>query len=220
MNRLLASRSLCMLLLVLAVPALATGEEKSFQDRITPEMRTTLTKVNAIHNLRDQATIDDAVEELHRLIAKSDPEIIVPLAVPHLLRLAPRDTQTRAVLRQAVANGWLEESLAHAFLVQAGDTPGPHIDALLKLVDSEKAETRSRALLALGACGKHAEPALTKLRNIIATAKVNPDDYRRDYMLGEQVPDYVNAHTAILQIEAALKSGAGFQPATPNDTAE
>jgi hypothetical protein len=91
----------------------------------------------------DREAIDDAVTELHQELARSDLKRLVPLAVPHLIRLAPRDTATRMLLRKALANGWLDEFVARMYLVQAGDTPGTHVAALLKAVGSADRPFRS-----------------------------------------------------------------------------
>ncbi len=175
------------------------------KDPITSEMRAVLARVNQVHQGLPQKEIDDAIEALHREMARADPGVFVPLAVPHLLRLVPTDTRTRAVLRDALAKGWLEPQLAHAFLVQAGDAPEPHIQALRKDLESKDAKVRARAMSALGACGKAAAAALPQLRKVVENAKADPDDYRRDYTLADLVPEHVHAHWAIQQIEAALK---------------
>lgn len=124
------------------------------KDPITPGMRKALGQINQIHTRMDQKRIDDAVEALHKEIGIQDPKVFVPLAIDHLLRLAPKDTRTRILLRRALARGWLEEQMARAFLVQAGDTPGPHIKQLMKDMESNNAKIRARAMVALGACGK------------------------------------------------------------------
>src|SRR5437764_9135215 len=104
---------------------------------LTAEMRQALERINKLHGGMNQKDIDDAVGALHREIARHDPRAFVPLAVPHLIRLAPRDTQTRVLLRKALARGWLEEQATRAYLVQAGDTPGPHIRPLVKALDDK-----------------------------------------------------------------------------------
>jgi len=61
-------------------------------DPITAGMRAALGKANAAHTGMDRKAIDDAVAQLHREIGRSEPKVFVPLAVPHLMRLAPHDT--------------------------------------------------------------------------------------------------------------------------------
>jgi hypothetical protein len=174
------------------------------KDPITDEMRQALDRANKVHNGMDRKTIDEAVEELHREIVKHDPAVFVPLAVRHLLLLAPKDTRTRAVLRRALAGGWIEEPLARAFLIEAGDTPGPHVAVLIKCLDSDNAKVRSRAMNALGACREHGASALPRLKQVVEKAKADPSDYRRAYNSTQEVPEHVQAHRAITRIEAAL----------------
>jgi hypothetical protein len=178
---------------------------RSAGDPITPQMRQSLQRIGKIHGGMDQETIDAAVESLHGDISRYDPKVFVPLAVPYLLRLAPRDTQTRLLLRRALANGWMEEEFTRACLVQAGDTPGPHIRALMKALDDPDAKVRMRAAHALGATGAAGAPALPKLRAMVARAKADPTDFDRAYTLRDQMPEHVVAHVAIQQIESARK---------------
>jgi hypothetical protein len=168
-------------------------------------MRAALVKANEVHNKMDQKVIDDAVEALHVEIARQPSEVFVPLAAPHLLRLAPRDTRTRVLLRQVLEKGWMEEALTRAFLVQAGDTPGPHVKWLTEVLDAKDPKVRIRAMGGLSACGAAAAPALPKLREIIKAANPDPNDFRRAYTLTDEVPEHVHANWAILRIEAAMK---------------
>ena len=77
-------------------------------DPITPGMRAALARIDTVHAGVDRTTID-AVEDLHRELATQDPKVFAPLVVRRLMRLAPQDTQTRALLRKARAEKWLEE---------------------------------------------------------------------------------------------------------------
>ncbi len=174
------------------------------KDPLTPDMRTALAKINKIHGGMERETIDEAVAEFHRVIAKSDPKVFVQFAVPHLMRLAPKDIQTRQLLRKALVNGWMDEFLLRAFLIQAGDEPGPHLRAMIKALDSKDAKTRRSALQALPAVGKEGSDALPKLRDIVTKAKADPSDYVRDYTIVDAVPEHVLAHWAITRIEAAI----------------
>jgi hypothetical protein len=174
------------------------------ESEITAEMRAALERINKIKKGSEQKEIDEAVEALNKEIARLNPKVFVPLAVPHLLRLAPKDTRTRALLRQALEKGWIEEQLARAFLVQAGDPPEPHIKQLVKELDGADSKIRTRAINALSACGAAAEPALPKLREIVKNAKADPNDYSRAFTSRDEAPEHVRAHWAIRIIEAAL----------------
>ncbi len=174
-------------------------------DPITAAMRDALAKINKVHAGMEQKAIDDAVVELHREIARQDSKVFVPLAVPHLMRLAPHDTATRVLLRKALAEGWLGEFAARMYLVQAGDTPGPHVEAMLKAVGGTDQKARRAAIEALRGVGVAAADALPKLRGIIEAAKADPSDYRRAYTLQDEVPEHVLAYWAVIAIEAALK---------------
>jgi hypothetical protein len=183
-------------------------------DPITAEMRAALTKANAVHDRMDWKVVDDAVTELHREIARHDPKVFVPLAVPHLMRLAPRDTATRVLLRKALAEGWLDEFAARTYLVQAGDTPGPHVTALIQAVGGPDRKARRAALNALRGVGAAGADALPALRKLVDDAKADPADYRRAYTARDEVPDHVLAYWAITRIEADLKAPA-IPPAVP-----
>ncbi len=172
---------------------------------MTAEMRQVLERVNKVHAGMAQKDIDEAVQALHREIARHDPKVLVPLAIHQLMRLVPRDTQTRVLLRQALAKGWLEAHATRASLVQAGDTPGPHIRALLKALDDKDPRVRIRAVKALGDTGAAGAEALPKLRKIVAKARADPADYDRAYTPRNPMPELVVAHHAILRIEAALR---------------
>jgi hypothetical protein len=190
------------------VPLFAAGELQATQpktDPITPQMREALARVNKVHAGMDRKAIDDAVGALHEEIARQEPEVFVPLAVPHLMRLAPQDTQTRAVLRRALAKGWIAEELARTYLVQAGDAPGPHIKHLIEAMEDKDPKVRVRAIEALGGCGTAAAPALPRLRQLVKDAKADPADFSRAYTSVDEAPVHVRAHWAILVIEAASK---------------
>jgi hypothetical protein len=189
-------------------------------DPVTAGMRAALAKANVVHAGMDREAIDDAVTELHQELARSDPKRLVPLAVPHLIRLAPRDTATRMLLRKALADGWLDEFVARMYLVQAGDTPGTHVAALLKAVGSADRKARRAALGALGGVGAAGASALPALRAIVDDAKADPADFRRAYTIRDEVPDQVLAHRAITRIEEDLKSLATPSAAQRDSGAE
>jgi hypothetical protein len=115
------------------------------------------------------------------------------------------------LLRKALADGWLDEFVARMYLVQAGDTPGTHVAALLKAVGSADRKARRAALGALGGVGAAGADALPVLRAIVDDAKADPADFHRAYTIRDEVPDHVLAHRAITRIEEDLKS-----PATPS----
>jgi hypothetical protein len=94
------------LLLIIAAAAIADEGSPPRKDPLTAEMRDVLVRANKVHNKMDRKEIDDAVEALHAEIARQPSEVFVPLAVPHLLRLAPKDTKTRVVLRQALEKSY------------------------------------------------------------------------------------------------------------------
>ncbi len=177
-------------------------------DPVTADMRAALDKVNAVHAGMDRKVVDDAVNELHREVRRHDPAVFVPLAVPHLMRLAPHDTATRVLLRKALAEGWLAEFTARTDLVQAGDTPGPHVAAMLRAVGGPDRKARRAALAALGGVGAAGADALPALRKIMDDAKADPADYRRAYTARQEVPDHVLAYWAITRIEAAVPTPA------------
>src|SRR5690349_11323496 len=87
---------------------------------ITPDVRKSLARINAIHSGMKPVAIAEAVTALHADIARLDPRGFVPLAVPHLMRLAPRDPRTVALLHKALDKGWLDPYLARTFLVAVG----------------------------------------------------------------------------------------------------
>jgi hypothetical protein len=195
--------SVCATFLV-AVGVRGAETPESAQDPITGEMRHALGRINKVHNAMDQKDIDEAVEALHGEIARHEPTVFLPLAIPHLMRLAPRDTQTRVLLRRALARSWLQEEIVRAYLVKAGDAPGPHIKALVKALDDTDPKVRTRAAKALGATGAAGAAALPKLREIVAKARADPSDYRRAYTLSHPMPEHIIAHDAILEIESVL----------------
>lgn len=180
-------------------------------DPITAEMRAALAEANPVHTGMDRKAIDDAVAQLHREIAKHDPKVFVPLAVPHLMRLAPHDTATRVLLRKALADGWLDESTARMYLVQAGDPPKPHIAAMLKAVGGNDPKARRAALTALRGVGAAGADALPALRKFVIDAKAPQTDFERDYTLRNPAPDHILAWWAVNAIEAAVK-GAAAKP--------
>ncbi|MEI6808732.1 MAG: hypothetical protein WCN95_08415 [bacterium] len=171
-------------------------------DPITAEMREALGRINRIHSGMDQRVIDEAVEALHGEIERHKAEVFVGLAVPHLMCLAPKDTRTRILLRRAMAKHWIDEDSARAWLVLAGDPPQPHIDALIQALERPTPQGRARAMEALRACGAYGKPALPKLRKVIESAKADPRDFDRAYMVTQEVPEHVLAHWAILAIGA------------------
>jgi hypothetical protein len=175
------------------------------KDPITASMREALARINKVHGGMSAKVIDEAVEAFHKEVARQDPKVFVPLAVPHLMRLAPHDTQTRILLRKALDKGWLDEDLARMYLVQSGDTPAPHIQALDKGLEVADRKARIRAIRALGGCGALAEPALPKLRDIVAKANAPKEDYRRAYTSADKVPEHVHADWAIKSIESAIE---------------
>jgi hypothetical protein len=175
------------------------------KDPITPEMLAALGRINSIHLGMDRKTVDEAVEDLHREIAKHDPKVFVPLIIPQLLNLVPQDTQTRILLRRALSEGWLDEYHARVLLVRAGDTPDPHVKVLLKALDNPDAKKRRIALQMVGGLGAEGREAVSKLKKIIADAKADPSDYSRDFTSTDEVPNHVLAYWSMIQIEAALK---------------
>jgi hypothetical protein len=180
------------------------AQSRPATDPITPEMRQALARIAKVHAGIAAAVIDEAVEALHGEIRRHDPKVFVPLAIPYLMRLAPRDTQTRIVLRRALANGWMEVEFTRACLVQAGDTPEPHLKALVKALDAPDAKVRTRAIWALGATGAAGAPALPKLREIVANARADPADFKRAYTARDEMPEHVAADVAIRRIESDL----------------
>ena len=172
------------------------------KDPLTAEMREALRRINEVHSGMKQQAIDEAVTAFHAEIARHDPKVFVQYAVPHLIRLAPRDTQARTLLRRALANGWIEPHYARGFLVQAGDNPEPHVKALMKELADQDAVVRARAIQGLAMCGPAAAAALPALRKIVSDAKAPREDFRRAYTLASEVPEHVRAHWAIGLIEA------------------
>ncbi len=182
--------------------------QRPAKDPITTEMREALSRMNQIHSGMEQQAIDDAVTALHVEIARHDPKVFVHYAIPHLIRMAPRDTQTRVLLRRALANGWIEPHYARGFLVQAGDNPQPHVKALMKELADKEAAVRGRAMTGLAMCGPAAAAALPALRKIVSDAKAPREDFRRAYTLTSGAPEHVRAHWAIGSIEREKKSEA------------
>jgi hypothetical protein len=180
----------------------SAASESGPKSEITSEMRVALERINTIKKGSEQQVIDEAVDALNKEIARLDPKVFVPLAAPHLLRLAPKDSRTRALLRQALEKGWIEEQLTRAFLIQAGDNPEPHIKQLVKDLESVDAKVRSRAINAIGGCGAAASPALPKLREIVKKAKADPNDFSRAFTCLDEVPEHIRAFWAITIIEA------------------
>jgi hypothetical protein len=190
---------------ILAV--IVAGAASPWIDPITAEMRASLGRINAVHSGMTRKAVADAVDRFHRDIARIDSGLFVFMAVPHLMRLAPRDARTRALIHRAMAKGWIEEELCRAFLVQSGDGIAENVKALIKGLDARDVKKRKRAMVALGACSKAGAPALPRLREIIRKAKADPSDYRRAYTLADEVPEHVRAHWAASVIEAAIKDG-------------
>jgi hypothetical protein len=172
-------------------------------DPITAEMRAALGRASRAHAGMDRKALDEAIEDLHREIAKHDAKVFVPLAIPCLMALAPKESRTRTVLRKALAGGWLAEPTARALLVQAGDTPGPHVKAMLKALAAKEATVRRAALEAARGFGAEGEELLPALRKILADSKGDPNDFRRAYASTRDVPEHVLASWAIQGIEAA-----------------
>ncbi len=184
--------------------ATVIGVGPPWRDPITAGMREALGHANKVHNLMPVKVVDDAVDALHRAIARENPGVFVPMAISHLIRLAPKDVRTRVLLREALAKGWMEPGLTRGLLVRAGDDSGPHVKALMKGLEGD-AKARRDAIQGLGVCGAAAAPALPMLRGIVEKAKAPADDYRRAYTLSDEVPDHVRAHWAIGRIEAGMK---------------
>jgi hypothetical protein len=182
-----------------------TKQPRRTKDPITAEMREALRRINEVHSGMPQQAIDEAVTAFHAEIARHDPKVFVELAVPHLIRLAPRDTQTRELLRRALANGWLAAHYARGFLVQAGDNPEPHVKALMRELADKDAAVRARAITGLAICGPAAKAALPPLRKIVSDAKAPRDDFRRAYTFTDPAPEHVRAHWAIGAIEKAAQ---------------
>jgi hypothetical protein len=185
----------------------AQAKPEALKSPLTDEMRRALARIAKVHEGMDQELIDEAVEALHRDIARYDPKAFIPLAISDLMRLAPRDTQTRALLRRALANGWLPAELARALLIKAGDTPGPHVKALIKAIDDRDPAVRAGAVEMVGGLHAAGAEALPKLRRIMADAKADPNDYVRAYSSTTEMPLHVRAFFAIARIESALKDG-------------
>ena len=175
-------------------------------DPITPGMRAALARIDTAHAGMDRETIDDALEDLHRELAKQDPKVFAPLVVHHLMRLAPQDTQTRVLLRKALAEKWLEELPARALLVRAGDTPGPHVEVLLKALDAPDAKTRRTAIREVEGLGVQGRAVRPKVKKTIEDAKADPSDFLRAFRTVDAAPDHVLAYWAGLRIEAELKA--------------
>jgi hypothetical protein len=193
-------------------PSAAAEPPAPADEPVTDAMRAALEKVRKAHAGMERKAVDEAVTELHREVGRHDPRVFVPLAVPHLMRLAPHDTATRVLLRKALAEKWLDEFPARMYLVQSGDSPGPHLEAMLEAVGGSDRQARRAALAALAGVGTAGADALPALRDIIDRAKADPADYRRAYTAGQEVPDHVLARLAIDRIEADAKAPAGPPP--------
>lgn len=185
-----------------------TKSEQPAQNPLTAEMREALRRINEIHSGMEKRAIDEAVTAFHAEIARHDPKVFVQYAVPHLIRLAPRDTQTRVLLRRALADGWMEPHYVRGYLVQAGDNPEPHVKTLMKELADKDADVRARAITGLAMCGPAAAAALPALRKIVSDAKAPPEDFRRAYTLTSGAPEHVRAHWAIGSIEKEKKAAA------------
>jgi hypothetical protein len=168
-------------------------------DPITPDMRAALGRANKPG--MERKAKDEAVEDLHREIGKN-PKVFVPLAIPPLMQLAPQDTRTRNLLRDALEKGWLEKYHAHLLLVRAGDDPGPHIKVLIDGLDDAK--TRKTAVDMIGGLGAEGKDTLPKLKMMLADAKADPSDFSRAYTATDDAPEHVHVYWAIIRIEAAL----------------
>ena len=182
-------------------PAAPEAAPPAPADALTPAMRQANAAIHKIHTGMDRKTIDDAVAALWDDIRQFDSKAFFRLALPHLMRLAPQDTMTRRLLRSARDKGWIGRVEAHGLLVQAGDTPGPHIDALLEALNSDAIQTRSEAIDALSGCGPAAKKALPRLRAIANSADARPEDLHRAYTIRDEAPEHVRARWAIWQID-------------------
>jgi HEAT repeat protein len=172
------------------------------EDPFTPEMRQSLAKINKVHAGMKKEAIDAALDELYKDLKRVEPKIFVAAAIGALMRVAPKDPRTRKVLRDGLANGWLEPNLAHAMLVKAGDDPELHIKALIENIGAADAKTRRAALRAIGDCGPRAKEALPVLRKIIDDANAPASDYQRAFQRIDDVPEHVLAYWAKTLIEA------------------
>lgn len=200
--------SSCLMVMCLLIGTHSTAEEAIAPrkaDPITAEMREALSRINQIHNGMEQRVIDNAVDALHSDIARLSPEVFVPMAIPHLMRLAPKETRTRILLRQAMAKHWIDEDLARAWLVLAGDPPQPHINALIQALERLTPQGRAKAIEGLEACGAYGRPALPRLRKMVENAKADPRDFERAYRSTQEMPEHVLAHVAIRVIEADIR---------------
>ncbi len=128
-----------------------------------------------------------------------------PFYRPRAAAVKPGGRVTFVTTRRAPVHGWLEPSLACAFLVEPGEDARPHVAALLKTLDSPDASARRGALRALAHGGAKAEAALPRLRRIVRDAKAPPSDYRRAFTVRQEVPEHVLAHWALTRIEYLLR---------------
>ena len=188
-----------------------TAREKPVSSRsaITSAMREALARIHRIHSGSDQKVMESALAEFHKEISKHDPRVFVRLAVPHLMRLEPRSSQTRALLSRALSEGWLGEYYARAMLVQAGAEAGPHIEAMVDGLDASDRSKRIDAIRLLGACGAKAKHSLPHLRAIVKRANAPREDFQRAYNVDSPAPEHVQAHWAVRRIETSLQKEDG-----------
>jgi hypothetical protein len=185
-------------------PLAAAPAPPKLPSTYTPSLRAALGRAYKVVDRKDRPAVEAAVAGLLAEVPKHDPRFVVQAIVADLMRLAPSDARTRRLLHDALKHGWLEPSLARAFLVQSGEDARPHVAALLKALDSPDASARRGALRALAHCGEKAEAALPRLRRIVRDAKAPPSDYRRAFTIRQEVPEHVLAHMALTRIEYLL----------------
>jgi hypothetical protein len=178
------------------------ASEPENKDPYTTEMRQSLAKIQKVHTGMKKEVIDAALDEFNKDIKRFEPKIFLPLAIGDLMRLAPTDRRTRKLLRDALANGWLEPNLAHAMLVTAGEPPDVHIKALIKNIGAADAKTRRAALNAVRSCAPDAQKALPSLQKMIEDARAPASDYQRAYSSKDEMPEHVLAYVAKALIEA------------------
>ena len=195
--------------------AMSTG-----QHLYTPAMKKAFDSVRAVHTGMDQETIGDVVHALHREVAQHDPEIFVPTAIAHLMRLAPEDTNTRALLRKALEKKWLGEYEARALLVVSGDDPDKHLNRIIAALDDDERAVRIRAMRSARNCGTRAKAAIPKLRNIVERSGENPDGYIRIYPTMLHTPDFSHAMWALLAIDPKVVEELRQSWQESNDSAE
>lgn len=186
-------------------PASQPATAQATSGQLTNAMRDAYSRFHPIHSGMDRKIIEQTVDAIFAEIPKHEPTLFVPLMIDQLIRLGPRDPRTRALLHECMAKGWIEPYLTRYMLIQTGEDPQPHVQAMIEALDSGDAVVRQQAIIALGGCGGSAKPALPRLRRFVQEAQADPSIYHRAYTLGDKMPDHVRAYSAIENIEGSLR---------------